>query len=111
DAQRVSLGLTVRRAPSKQPPPSSSPYIRVRGIKNRNITVELMQDGESRGKPDGVAGAVVFTHIGPTAPATRDDWTYAAGVTRTIVDLPFGPSDTGDTVWISAFWRNAKDES
>jgi hypothetical protein len=46
----------------------------------------------------------------PTA-LMAGEWTFATSTTKTSFELPFGPSATGDTVWISAFGQNAKDES
>ena len=48
---------------------------------------------------------------GPTAPVENDEWKFAANTTRTTISIPFGPSATGDTVWITAFWSNSRDES
>ena len=75
------------------------------------MTVELLQGASRRGKPAGVAGAMVFTFVGAAAPATMDQWQFAGNVTRPTVELPFGTSASGDTVHITAYWTNAKGES
>lgn len=112
DAQKYDLGLTVRSTtPSVLPAPRVAPFLRVARVSGRTITVELRQMADRRGKPAGVAGATLFTHVGPDAPTSMGQWQFAATVTRPTVDLPFGPSGTGDTVWITAFWTNAKAEA
>ena len=75
------------------------------------MTIELSQTKTKRGKPAKVAGAMIFTHTGATAPQSIDTWRFATATTRTTIEIPFGPSATGDTVWVTAFWNNSRDES
>lgn len=112
DAQRQGLGLTIR-SDSRQPlpEPDMTPFIKVKGVDGRTVTIELQQESSRRGRPAGVSGATIFTHIGPAQPGEGEQWQFAANVTRTRVDLPFAPSQTGDTVWITAFWTNARGSS
>ncbi|MGH7215343.1 MAG: hypothetical protein ACREIT_11325 [Tepidisphaeraceae bacterium] len=110
--QRQELGITV---PSQQrksvPVPGTSPFIQVKSVDGRTVTIELRQSRSKRGRPGKVAGATVFTHAGESAPEAGDEWKFATNTTKTTVQIPFGPSATGDTVWITAFWSNARDES
>lgn len=112
DQEKVELGVTVRdKTPSKISAPSTKPFVMVKKVEDRMITIELWKDGASRGKPPFVTSGMVFTSTGPTAPTSVEQWKFAAVVTRTGITLPFPPSETVDTVWISAFWVNAKGES
>ena len=111
DGQKLALGLTVRAAPTTIPAPTVSPLIKIRSVDARNVTVELLQSASKRGKPAGVAAAMIFTHCGTSEPTTLADWQYALTATRTVVDLPFGPSETGDTAYVTAFWCNAKGQA
>ena len=112
DDQRQALGLTIRSdRGSSINPPSVAPAIKVVRVDGRTITLELRQATGRRGKPAGAAGATVFTHVGPLAPASMEQWQFAASVTRSSVELPFGPSHNGDTVWMTAFWTNAKGQA
>jgi len=110
--QKKELGLTVReggRIPT--PVPSSSPVIRVLKTEGRLVTLELSQTRARRGKPSKVAGATIFTFTGPVAPQGADGWKFIENTTKTTVQIPFPPSSTGDTIWITAFWSNSRDES
>jgi len=111
-AQKIQLGITVRKdKPTPKPVPSQKPFVKVKKVDGRTVTIELRQDKSKRGKPANVAGATVFTASGDSAPESATDWKFVSNTTRTTLEIPFPPSATGDTVWITAFWNNAKDES
>jgi len=110
--QLLQLGVTVPKTTrSASPVPGTSPHIKVTKTDGRLVTVELSQTKAKRGKPTKVAGAIVFTYVGATAPQGVDGWKFATATTRTTIELPFGPSAAGDTIWITAFWNNSRDES
>ena len=109
---RQALGLTVRdTTPTRIDPPTTSPYVRVTNVKSSEIFLDLRQDGDLRAKPAGMADALIFTFIGANAPATSTEWTYAMTTGRTNVKLPFPEGAGGNTLWIAAFWTNAKGQS
>ena len=112
DDQRVELGITIadtKRTPV--PAPTTSPHIKVIKTEGRYVTLELSQTKAKRGKPNKVAGATIFTFTGPVAPQGADGWKFIENTTKTTVQIPFPPSSTGDTIWITAFWSNSRDES
>lgn len=113
DAQRQALGLHIRdTTPSSVGVPGESPVVFAELIRNRRVKLTLRQNSNLRAKPAGVADALIFTHVGPTAPGVgSDQWQYAATISRTTMTLTAPPSETGDTLWISAFWTNAKGQS
>ena len=107
DDQRQALGLTIRDTTrSAKSRPKAPPVVKVAGTDGRTVTVDLLRADARRGRPAQVDGATVFTHLGPTPPATIEGWRYAAQVTKSRVELPFGPSEAGDTAWVVAFWTN-----
>ena len=109
---KIALGVTVRKTrPTRIDAPTVAPFLRVSKIEGRTVTVELRQSTARRGKPAKVAGANVFTHTGPTEPTSMEQWQFAQSVTRTTVELPCSPSATGDTLWVTAFWTNAKGQA
>lgn len=111
DALRISFLLTVRAKPQPAPVPDASPFMKVKSVNGRTVTLELCQDKTKRGRPAKVTGASVFT---AAAGATTDDlsaWNFYANTNDTTVDVTFPPSSVGDTVQITAFWRNSRSES
>jgi hypothetical protein len=109
---KIDAGITVRKThPSSTPAPSQKPFIKVVKTDGRTVTIELRQNASKRGKPVDVAGATIFTATGAAAPVSGEDWKFLANTGKTVVEIPFAPSATGDTVHVTAFWNNAKDES
>lgn len=115
NAERYALGLTVRDVlPSPIPPPASAPDIDIISVSGRTVKIRLHDSTSSarRGRPPGVAGASLFSHVGPTPPAALSDWRFEGNVTRTTIGIVFDAEvANGATVWIAAFWFNAKTQA
>jgi hypothetical protein len=115
NAQRYALGLTVRDVISTPiPAPSSPPDIDIVSTTRRTVRIRLHDSASStrRGRPPGVAGASVFSHVGPTPPPALPDWRFEGNITRTKVDVVFDADvASGATVWIAAFWFNTKTQA
>jgi hypothetical protein len=110
--QKVLLGITVRKdRPSPRPAPGTEPYLTVEQVKQRNVLIGLQGTKDKRSKAVGAVSANVFKYVGPTAPFDIKDWTFVATTTKSQLEIPFGPSATGDTVWITAFWVGSRGES
>ena len=116
DAQRQQLGLPLpsgHRVPT--PPPYVKPVLSVTGTDGRNVMLEIKQPTGRRGRPGGVANAMIFvasTEVGGKPPLIGDAaWQFAMTTTVMNVQIPCGDSDTGDTVHFTAFYCNAKAES
>jgi hypothetical protein len=110
DGMLVAAGLTVRKTkPTPRPAPSERPTLTVLGVDGRTVTVRLV-GGTKRSRPDNAVSATVLTSAGPTRPLTADGYQFALNTTQTTVSVPFGPSETGDTVWITAFWNGSRGE-
>jgi hypothetical protein len=114
-AQKEDLGLNPRdNQPSPIPVPASAPDIDIISTNGNTVKIRLHEAGEptKRGKPAGVAGAAVFSHVGATAPTDEADWKFEGLTTKTALDITF-PAATapGSKVWITAFWRNPRDQS
>lgn len=109
---KINAGVTIRDThPTPVPPPQDAPVLQVKKVSGRTVTLTIRPDQARRGKPAGVAGATVFVYTGPNPPEDNNDWKFIASVSRTTFNIPFGPSSTGDTAWITAFWTNAKNQS
>ncbi len=114
NAQRTTLGLSVRHTRVPVPPPSVAPGLDVVSVVGWTVKVKLHDSASSsrRGKPHGVNGASVFSYVGPTPPTTVSDWHFEGNTGTTLVDIAF--HDTlapGTRVWVTAFWFNGRKES
>ncbi|MGC4031696.1 MAG: hypothetical protein QM754_08180 [Tepidisphaeraceae bacterium] len=114
--QRQQLQIPIPKGTrTPQPAPEIAPVASVVSTDGRNVTLELRQTRTRRGKPDGVATAMIFlasTETGLSAPPVGDPaWQFALNTSQTTVEVPCGTSATGDTVHFIAFWCNAKAES
>ncbi len=111
DGTKIALKVTVRdKTRTIKPRPDVAPGIYVRSIAGRTVALELQHDGK-RGWAPYATGATVFAHIGAQPPSNVDGWKFASATSRSRLSIPFPPSETTDTVWFCAQWRNAKDES
>jgi len=115
NTQRSELGLTVKDVePSPVPAPSTSPDIDIVSVTGRRVKIRLHSaDGTTRrGRPAAVAGATLFSFVGETPSPNVTDWTFVANTTKTTIDVPFASTiPAGATVWLTAFWYNAKAQS
>lgn len=111
DTQRSDLGLTVRDAdPSPIPRPADRPALHVNLRYGATVRVRIRDAGSTRrGKPDGVAGASVFSHIGAFPPPSLSEWMYEGNTTRPEMDITFPPDTApGAKVWLTAYWYNPR---
>lgn len=112
--QKLDLGLDPRDVePSPINPPTESPVIEIVAALGRTIKVNLRSVGsERRGKPDGVAGASLFSYVGATPPTPISAWTFEGSTTRTSFDIEFASSvPAGSQVWLTAFWFNPRSQA
>jgi len=112
ESQLLSLGFNVRKRPTPIEAPTVAPALRLVKVTGNTATF-LLQDAavpDSRRKPDGVASAVAFSHVGPDKPADPKAWEYRGGVTRNTFDLVFDPAlPMGTEVFVTCCWRNERD--
>jgi hypothetical protein len=112
DAQKISLGLNVRKAPTATPPPASAPGLDVVAVRFNTVTVRLYQAGTDtglRGRPRGTSGAMIFRFTGEEPPTDAGDWRFHALCSATITDITFDPDTVpGSRVWFSACWFNSR---
>ena len=114
NAQRFTLGLPIRQAPSPIPQPGEAPDVDVKSVSGRTIVCRIHRStGSRRGKPPGVAGANVYSHVGATPPASLNDWTLEGHASRPSGVEIVLPADVpgGSTVWICAAWYNPRGQA
>lgn len=113
DAERIGLGLRPRKAGlTRTPRPDARPVVRIVSAVGYAIEIELADGpGGRRARPAQVAGAALFTHVGPAAPVDVEQWQYRGTVSRCRATLYF-PGDTppGSRVWCFAYWLNPRGE-
>lgn len=107
--QRVELGLNPRDAvPTPVPAPVTRPMLSVDPDGTLRIVDETMPD--SKAKPAGVAGALVFIKIDGEAPASVDEAKFAILATRFRSQIPLPEGSSKKTLWVLARWYNPRGE-
>ncbi len=82
DAQKLALGLTVRKAPTPRPVPGDAPTIEVMNVSFRSVMIRLHGDEPSRrGRPVDVAGASIFSFVGDTPNDDPKAWRFETSTT------------------------------
>ncbi len=113
DAQKLELGLSVRKLPTPILPPDTAPDLEVVSVRGRSVTVKLRDSVTGRrGRPVGAAGAAVFSCVSPTVPTTTEQWQWNGNTGKTTELIEF-PEETaaGATVWFTAVWFNRRTET
>jgi hypothetical protein len=114
--QKTELGLPVHDlAPTPVPVPATKPVLELAGEDICRHTVRLFDEATptSRAKPQGSAGAQVFTFIaanGENPPIELDQWTLRGLATRSEFEVVYPGADAGKKAYIAARWFNSKGE-
>lgn len=115
DVMRAELQITIRdHEPSPSPIPAYAPTFHIVKVIGHKIWYTLREPGsDSRGKPDGVIGALLHAFIGDAAPSNPADWQTLGLATRTnsTIILPSAQYPAGSRVWLSASWVNPKGQT
>ena len=114
NAQKIALGLNVRAVPTPTPVPAHPPMLEVISVSGFTAKIRLHDaaSGSKRGKPAGVSGASVFSHVGPAAPTDLSAWQFEGNTGRAIVNITFPNTIApGSTAWFCAFWFNGSKKS
>lgn len=111
--QRVTLGLRVPSPThSPIPVPTSAPTLTITSVLGQTIRFTLRSPSEPsrRGKPTGVAGAMIFAFRGDKAPPDMSEWTTLGNFTRTNLSITFAATTypPGSKLWLAACWFNPK---
>lgn len=110
NARRAELGLTVRKTPAPIPAPSTAPTLDVVSVSGASFHLRIHGEPVRTAKPDGVAGAQIYSFVGEAAPPDLKLWQQAAQVTRTEAVVTLSDVIPGAQVWLIARWFNAKME-
>ena len=111
NAMRIELGIPQRATePTPIPPPAAAPLLEVVKVYGRQITVRLKDAvGDRRGKPQGCAGATLFSFVGAEPPASGAGWRAEGNVTRGTIIVEFAATvPAGAKVWFTAIWYSQR---
>jgi hypothetical protein len=114
DAQKVALGVSIRRLPAPQPAPTTQPVVSIVSVLGRTVQLRLRDSATPHrvGKPVNVSSATILSFVGATPPASIGQWKFEGNATKTVVDVTFPDTVApGTLVWFAAFWSNGKDQS
>jgi hypothetical protein len=89
------------------PAPFEAPVVTAY-LERDEVIVKLRRSVQVRGKAENATMASVFFYVEPTAP---EAWQPGMTTTRTKIALPIPTSESGDTLWICAFWQHARGAS
>jgi hypothetical protein len=115
DEQLRDMNLTVRSAPTYQPPPALAPIIAAKSISGRTVrgTLRDATVEDKRRRPINAKGATMMIAWGtPTPPPAGDaGWRLAGQTGRTSFVVQF-PNEVAGGVpcYISALWYNERGE-
>ncbi|HYX29253.1 MAG TPA: hypothetical protein VE863_11865 [Pyrinomonadaceae bacterium] len=114
DAERQSLGITVRSATrAAVGAPTSKPVATIDTSQRLQHTINFVDEltPTSRAKPDGVRGCEIWMKVGDPAPAGPNDVHYLALDTRTPYTVNFDASDAGKTACYMLRWMSTRGDT
>ena len=103
DAEKASLGITVRQEPSPIGPPTTSPIVSVECGNRLQHTLRFVDSATPtrKAKPAGVLGVEIWNKVGTTPPAGESDLRFVAVDTNAPFVLNF---DSADGNKVSYYW-------
>lgn len=107
----LNIAIMPATRPSK-PAPGFAPVVEKVRVEGHEVTVRIHGPGAGRARPEDVIGASIFSYVGPTAPTTAADYVFEGNTNQQLVTVTFPESVApGSTVYIAAFYYNAKSEN
>lgn len=111
--QRVRLGLRIHST-NHTPigPPQTAPALNILSVLGQTVKIDLRdrQNQSRRGKPFGVAGAIIYSRHADDASNDMRNWNTLGNYTRPYVRLTFPSAlyPAGSKVWLAACWYNPR---
>jgi hypothetical protein len=113
DAQRQSLGITVRSTTrTAVGAPTTRPVATVDTSQRLRHTISFVDEltPSSRAKPDGVSGCEVWVKIGTAAPVDPSELVYLATDTKTPYTAEYDGADAGKIAYYMLRWVSTRGE-
>jgi hypothetical protein len=97
-------------ASAEATPPDAPPCVRVVSVVGSTVQLRLVgSDADRRGKPQGIAGAGVYSFEGQTPPTDLALWKYEGNTTRPAMTIQVPPTTPpGTQLWFTAYWYNPR---
>ena len=114
DANKILLGIALRRIPVPIPRPGVRPGMDIIGVSGRTVSISVHDSATSnkRGKPAGTSAAWVYSFVGDNYPSDPTEWSFEGSTTKPKFDIVFPSTVAGGTqVWVCAAWINDKQEA
>ncbi|MDR1899820.1 MAG: hypothetical protein LBQ55_07435 [Treponema sp.] len=110
DAERREMEIPVKDThPSRRPAPSTRPEFYLKGRDTRLVDVFFQDEGsESKAKPEGYAGAVVYWIVADTPVTNPKKLPNSALATTTPYTIEFEEEDRGKMVSVALCWQIGK---
>jgi hypothetical protein len=106
---KVDMGNRLRKSPSPILDPGTRPEFSIVLVDIRRLGLHFRDQGsESKAKPYGIAGALIFWAVLDHPPAGIEELTNSFLATRTPAILEFSEQERGKTVYIAMRWQNRK---
>jgi hypothetical protein len=114
DAQRAQLNLSIKDVEPTPVPIPGQAQLMVKGVEGNTVKVRVIDPANptKRGRPAGVQGVHVYTHVGETYPAELSLYQFQGAVTRAFfnVEFPVEAAATAAKVWIVVAYYNPRGE-
>jgi hypothetical protein len=112
DSGKIELGIVVPKTTNTpRPVPAFCPGLTVASVDGRVAKVRLWDPANPTHSrmPDGCDGAIVMSHVGPTAPADPSLYKMEGPTSRMTVDVVFPEGlAAGTQVWLTAVFFNER---
>lgn len=106
DAEKASLGITVRQEPGPIGPPTTAPQISIECGMRLQQTLRFVDSATPtrKAKPAGVLGVEIWNKVGITPPAGEGDLRFVAVDTSAPYVMNFDSADGGKTNYVWMRW-------
>lgn len=110
DADRITLNLQERGAPTPAPEPTSCPVITVNTANRLRHSIRLTDQASAgkRAKPARVRGGQIWVFVGDAPPQSLDQYRYLGIDTRSPFIAEYDMADGGKTAYYISRWENTK---
>ncbi len=106
DAEKASLGITVRQEPTPIGPPTTAPIISIEVGNRLQQTLRFVDSATPtrKAKPRGVIGVEIWSKVGTTPPANENELRFVAVDTNAPYVMNFDSTDGGKTNYVWMRW-------